>query len=207
MSYLCSAIEDYCSAKRFQRACCELGNTKQYNIMKTKKEMVLSILKDQLSAIALENKKTSLTVNELTKFETIADALDSVIKENDESGKINATLLLACLKRNANFSTLRAIAKEAKATQFFTFTFDESGTAKETGNIFSVAQIEKSFNSVRFLNQKAKIKGDVMTKEHTQLIIDALCIPAEIVAKMSKSTYTKNLELAKQLKIEAETAK
>ena len=169
--------------------------------------MILSTLKEQLSAVALESKKTSLTLNELAKFETIENAIESVKQENNESGKINATLLLACLKRNATFSVLRAIAKEAKATNFFTLTFDESGTAKETGNIFSVAQIEKSFNSVRFLNQKAKIKGDVMTEEHTKLICETLCIPAEIVAKMSKSTYAKNLELAKQLKIEAETAK
>lgn len=169
--------------------------------------MALSTLKDQLSAIALESKKTSLTLNELKKFETIEKAIESVKSENDESGKINATLLLACLKRNANFSTLRAICKAAKVTNFFTITFDESGTARETGNIFSVAQIEKSFNSVRFLNQKAKIKGDIMTEEHTKLIVDVLCIPTGVVAKMSKSTYTKNLDLAKQLKLEAETAK
>lgn len=175
--------------------------------MKTRNEMVLSTLKDQLSAVALESKKTSLTLNELQKFDTIKEAIEDVQKDNNESGKINATLLLACLKRNATFSVLRAICKEAKATQFFTLTFDESGTARETGNIFSVAQIEKSFNSVRFLNQKRNIKGDVMTKEHTDLIVKVLCIPAEIVAKMSKSTYAKNLELAKQLKIESETAK
>lgn len=184
-----------------------LYNLTLLTIMKTKNEMILSTLKDQLSAVALESKKTSLTVNELNKFDTIADALDDVIKSNNESGKINATLLLACLKRNSSFSVLRAICKEAKATQFFTLTFDESGTARETGNIFSVAQVEKSFNSVRFLNQKRNIKGDIITKEHTDLIVKELGISAEIVAKMSKSTYVKNLELAKKLKIDSETAK